>query len=43
MVEKMMQIKGTIIKMTFSKLSKPLAVLSSRLNTLRDIANKRMV
>jgi hypothetical protein len=43
MVEKIMQINGTMIKIIFNKLSKPFAVLFSRLKTLMDIISSKRV
>ena len=39
----MMETNGTINKIRFSKLNNPLAVLSSRLNTLKEVINKNIV
>jgi hypothetical protein len=42
-VENIMLTNGTIMRIIFSKLSKPLLVLSSRLNMLREVMNKKTV
>ena len=39
----MMQIKGTIIKIIFNKLSNPLALLLSKLNMASEITSVRKV
>ena len=41
--EKIMHIKGTIIKTMFIKLNSPLEVLSSKLKTLNEIINNSKV
>ena len=43
MVEKIIQINGTRIKIIFNKLSRPLEALFSRLKTLKDIMSNKKV
>jgi hypothetical protein len=42
-VEKIMQIRGTIMRMIFNKLSIPFEALFSRLKILRDIMSNKAV
>jgi hypothetical protein len=43
MVEKMIQIKGTIIRIMFSKLNNPFAELLSNVKTLKAITSNKKV
>lgn len=43
MVEKIMETKGTIKSIRFNKLNNPLAELSSRLKTLKEVISKNKV